>query len=136
MSRENLDVVRQVFAAAARRDAETIFALYHPDFEWDATRSPLPRLVGGTAFRGHAGLRAFFRERAEAFQGIFDECEELIEAGDSVISVVRVGGRGRVSGIDVDQRMAALWTISAGRVIRLVWFASRQEALEAVQRSG
>jgi ketosteroid isomerase-like protein len=132
MSRENVEVVRQIFDAAGRRDAAAVFALYDPEVEWDASRSPLPRLVGGSALRGHEGLQGFFRERNEAFQSILDECEELIDAGEAVISVVTTRGRGRTSGIDTEQRMAAVWTIRDGRAVRVVWFPSREEALEAV----
>jgi ketosteroid isomerase-like protein len=132
MSRENVELVRQIFDAAGRRDAATVFALYDPEVEWDASRSPLPRLVGGSTLRGHKGLQAFFRERDEAFQNILDECEELIDFGEAVISVVTTRGRGRTSGIEAEQRMAAVWTIRDGRAVRVVWFPSRQEALEAV----
>jgi ketosteroid isomerase-like protein len=38
MSEENVEIVRQVYEAAAGRDAASIFALYDPDVELDATR--------------------------------------------------------------------------------------------------
>jgi ketosteroid isomerase-like protein len=132
MSRENLEIVRSVFEASGRRDGAAVFALYDPDVEWDASRSPLPRLVGGSVLRGHDGLRAFFRERADGFEHAGDACEELIDAGEAVVSVVRVRGRGRTSGIEVEQRMAAVWTVRDGKVVRVVWFSTRDEALEAV----
>lgn len=131
MSRENVEVIRQVFDAAARRDATAVFDLYDPHLEWDASRSSLPQLVGGTFFRGHEGLQGFFRQRDEAFRHIFDELDELIDAGEAVISVVTVRGRGKTSGIDTEQGMAAVWTVSEGKVVRVVWFPTREEALEA-----
>ena len=61
MSEENLEIVRQVYAAAARRDAATVLALYDPEVEWDNSVG-----LGGTSgqgvYRGHEGLRQFFRE--------------------------------------------------------------------------
>ena len=39
MSQENVEIVRRVYEAAARRDAANIFALYDPDVELDATRT-------------------------------------------------------------------------------------------------
>lgn len=33
-------------------------------------------------------------------------------------------------------QMAGVWTIRDGKVVRVVWFASREEALEAVASSG
>ena len=38
MAQENVKVVRQVYEAAARRESASIFALYDPAVELDATR--------------------------------------------------------------------------------------------------
>jgi ketosteroid isomerase-like protein len=133
MSEENVEIVRRAFDAVARRDTEAVLALYDPEVEWDSSRSPLTRVDGKSwrVFRGHEGLRHYFRERMEAWETVGDDCEELIDAGDQVISVVTSRGRGRVSGIDVEARMARVWTIRGGKVIRVVWFETRAEALEA-----
>jgi hypothetical protein len=37
-----------------------------------------------------------------------------------------------VSGIEVDYRPAGIWTIHDGQVVRVVWFASREEAVAAL----
>jgi ketosteroid isomerase-like protein len=37
MSRENVEIVRRVFAATARRDSQAALALYDPEVEWDAS---------------------------------------------------------------------------------------------------
>ena len=132
MSRENVEVVRRVYEAAARGDSRDVLALYDPTVEVDSRRVPLTQMIGGNILSGHEGLRVFFRERAEALDAAEDNCEELIDAGDEVVSVVTVRGRGRTSGIGVETQMAGVWTIRDGRVARVVWFPSRQEALEAV----
>jgi ketosteroid isomerase-like protein len=36
MSQENVEIVRRVYDAVARRDAETVLSLYDPDVELDA----------------------------------------------------------------------------------------------------
>ena len=38
MPEENVEIVRRVYDAAARRDAEMVLALYDPKIEWDWTR--------------------------------------------------------------------------------------------------
>ena len=132
MSRENVEIIRRVYEAAARGDSRDVLALYDPTVEVDSRRVPLTQMIGGNILSGHEGLRVFFRERAEALDAAEDTCEELIDAGDEVVSVVTVRGRGRTSGIGVETRMAGVWTIRDGRVVRVVWFPSREEALEAV----
>ena len=87
MSRENLEVVRRVWAAVRRDDAEAVLALYDEDVEYDFSRSPFQSAgISQPAYRGHDALRDLFRERYEDWQQIEDHCNELIEAGDEVIS--------------------------------------------------
>ena len=61
-----------------------------------------------------------------------DNLEELIDVGDSVVSVVNTRARGRASGVEVEwTHNAGVWTIREGKVVRVAWFAAREEALEA-----
>ena len=71
------------------------------------------------------------RDRYEAWESIEDECEELIDGGDHVVSVVNSRGRGRASGVEVELTHAAVWTIGQGKVVRVAWFGTREQALEA-----
>jgi ketosteroid isomerase-like protein len=131
MSQENVEIVRRMYDAVARRDAATVLTFYDPEVEWDITRRPIGGLVGGGVYHGHEGLRSFFRKWYEAWESIAEELEELIDTGEHVIAVVTSRGRGRASGVAVETRGAAVWTIRKGKVVRVVWFSTREEALEA-----
>jgi uncharacterized protein len=128
MSVENVEIVRQVYEAAARRDAASIFALYDPDVELDATRMGVGDLG---VYRGHGGLRSLFGEFHEVWGEIEYDYEELIDAGEHVVAVVTRHARGRASGVDVEAPLALLWTVREGKVVQVVWFLTRSEALEA-----
>jgi ketosteroid isomerase-like protein len=130
MSQENVEIVRRVYEAAARRDPATVLALYDPEVELDPSRLQAVGLFD-RVYRGHDGLRSFFREWHEAWEGIEYDYDELIDAGERVISVVTRHGRGRTSGAEVDWPLALVWTIRKGKVIRVVWFPTRADALEA-----
>jgi ketosteroid isomerase-like protein len=131
MSAENVEVVRRVYEAAARRDGATVLDLYDPEVELDNTRLDVVGTAGGV-HRGHDGLRRFFREWHEAWERVEYDYDELIDAGgDQVVSVVTRRGRGRASGAEVELRVALLWTLREGKIARVVWFPSREEALEA-----
>ena len=133
MSQENVEVVRRVYDAAARRDTEAVFSLYDPDVEWDGSRSRWAEVMPRPQVRGHEELRGVFREYFEMWETLEDDLQELIDAGDYVISVVTSRGRGRISGVEVEWAgNAGVWTIRDGKVVRVVWFSSRKEALEAV----
>jgi ketosteroid isomerase-like protein len=135
MSQENVEIVRRVYDAVSRGDSASVLAAYDPDVEMDFTRSPLLRFFRQDVYRGHEGLRNFFAERyEEAWGTIEDVCEVLIDAGDKhVVSVVRTRGRGRVSGAPVELQHAGMWTIRNGKVVRMAWFGSRDEALKAAR---
>ena len=120
--------MRRVYEAAARRDAKTIFTLYDPVVELDATRIGVGDLG---VYQGHEGLRVLFGELHQVWGDIHYDYEELIDAGDHVVAVVLRHARGRASGVDVEAPLAVLWTLRDLKVIRVVWFGSRAEALEA-----
>jgi ketosteroid isomerase-like protein len=132
MSAANVEIVRRVYDAVARSDTATVLGFYHPDVEWDAARTPVGDVMGPGVYRGHEGLRRWFREWYEAWENVEDDCEELIDAGSGrVISVTTVRARGRTSGVVIEQRRAAIWTISDRKVVHVVWFPTGEEALEA-----
>lgn len=108
MSRENVEIVRRVFEAVARHDTETVLAAY-----------------------GHDGMRKWVRDRYDAWETIEDDCQELIDAGDHVITFVITRGRGRSSGAEVALRHYGVWTLRDGKIVRVSWFQTREEALQA-----
>lgn len=133
MSQENVEVVRRVYEASARRDSAAVLALYDPDVELDNSRGAFGDVTGRGVYRGHEEIRRAFRDLFDAWENYENECEELIDAGDQVISVSTARGRGRASGLEVEwKREAGVWTIRDGRIARVVWFPTREEALAAV----
>lgn len=46
MSRENVEVVRRIYEAGARREGAAVLSLYDEDVEWDNSGSPDGLLSG------------------------------------------------------------------------------------------
>jgi ketosteroid isomerase-like protein len=136
MPQDNVEIVRAVYEAAARRDAASVLALYDPAVELDASAIALGGLVGQPVRHGHEGVRSFFRELHEAYENLTYDLEELIPVGDRVISFVTRRGRGRLSRVEVEMSFAIAWTVRHGRIVKLEWFASREQAREAVAGGG
>ena len=133
----NVEVVREIYAALERGDADAVLARYDPDVEWEFSASPFRMVFQRTSYCGHDGIRAFIRERREeAWAEIFDHLDEVSEVDGHVVTVVTSGGRGRASGAEVARTHAALWSLRKGRVIRVAWFATREEALAAAGEAG
>jgi ketosteroid isomerase-like protein len=132
MSKENVEVVRRLYEAVGRHDAEAVLSAYDPNVEMDFSGGPLASLMGDKVYRGHDGLRKLTRDRYVDFEIVEDDCRELIDAGgERVISHVITNLRGRSSGIDGDFRQYGVWTIRNDKIVRVDWFYSRAEALEA-----
>ena len=104
MSQENVEIVRRVFEAVGRHDTEAVLSAYDPNVEVDFSGGPLASLMGDTVYRGYDGLRKMVRDRYVDFERVEDDCQELIDAGQRVISLVITRGRGRSSGIDSEIR--------------------------------
>ena len=132
MSQENLEIVRKVFDAVERRDSAAALALYDADFEWDFSRVNFGDVAGSGVHRGREALPRVYHEWREAWASYEEKLEELIDAGESVISVLTGRGLGRASGAEVEMTVAGVWAVRNGRVVRSVWFPTRDEALEAV----
>jgi ketosteroid isomerase-like protein len=117
MSEENVEIIRRVYDAAARRDAETVLALYDAEVELDVSRLGLADL---NVYHGHDGLRSLFREWNEIWGKIEYDYEELIDAGEHVVSVVTRHARGRASRAEVERQFALVWTLREAKVVRVV----------------
>jgi ketosteroid isomerase-like protein len=74
---------------------------------------------------------AFFLDRAEMFGDIRTELERLWEKDDQVLAFIQVTGEGRASGAGFDVRIAHLWTLRDGVLVRGQGYGNRREALEA-----
>ena len=126
-----MEIVRRIYDAVARGDNATVLAAYDAEVEFDFSRSPFREVLDCPIFHGAEGLRSFIRERYETWETVADHLEELIDAGEQVVTVVSSRGRGRKSGAEVEQTHYGVWTLQGGKVIRVAWLGTRAEALEA-----
>jgi ketosteroid isomerase-like protein len=132
MSRENVELVRKIYDAAARRDDTTPFDIYSEDIVWDVSRMRTAFLYTRPIYQGHEGVRQLWREGLAAFGEIDMDPEELVDAGDQIVAVVHERQIGRASGAPVEGAHAAVWTLAEGRITRVELFDDRAQALEAV----
>lgn len=131
MSQENTELVRRGYELYAAGDLDAVAELFADDAE-------LPGGGGlgvvGTAAGTHYGPEGFLRgteEALEAFEEYRVEPEEFIDAGESVVVPVRISGRGRASGAMMETRLAHLWVLRDGKVIRSEIYRTVPEAVEA-----
>jgi ketosteroid isomerase-like protein len=127
MSKENVEIVRRAYAAWSRDDRDPALAFFADDVVWTPAREdpdPQPHL-------GPEGVRRFWAQWEELFDDLRIEPEELIEVGDRIVSRLHFTGRGKGSGIDVDQRVYQVFEFRDNSIVRIDEFYDRAEALEA-----
>ena len=134
MSRENVELVRAVIEASQRGEMDKVFAAYDPEVEWCVGEGARPTPISDfePVYRGHDGIRQFWRTWAEAWETPTFEYEEFVDAGETVVSVLSQRVRGRASGIQQELKSYAQnWTIKDGKIIRVEFFPDREKALAA-----
>ena len=129
MSEENVEVVRSALEAWERGDLKAAADLLDPEVEWSFP-SNLPE--AGT-YKGRDEVGRRLEEFLEAWEDLAVTVEELVDAGDRVVALVRYSGRGRESGIEVSgaTRNAQVWTVRNGKALRVELYGDTAEALEA-----
>jgi ketosteroid isomerase-like protein len=81
---------------------------------------------------GRDAMRRYYGEWYELFDDLVAVVEEVIDARDGVIvTVLHVSGRAKASGAPVDMRVANVYTIRDGRIVRGREYLTREEALKA-----
>jgi ketosteroid isomerase-like protein len=127
---ENVQVVLDVFRAFRERDDDALYARYASDIEWDV--SGVSSWLGQPLFRGHEGVREFYRQWLEGFSDYRADAHDPVAVGEQVIVTVAERGVGRRSGVNVERNTCAIWTVRDGLVARYKLVDSRSEALKAV----
>ena len=126
MSQENVEIVRRISKAAQRGDWDGAMRDYDHGVILDQSRMP-----GGGVYHGHEGVREFYGRWFGAWDDLRIETERLIDAGDHVVDINEISGRGRSSGVAVKMRSASVWTIARGKVVSHVGYPVASDALQA-----
>jgi ketosteroid isomerase-like protein len=126
MSRENVELVRSIYAAWERGDYSSA-EWAHPEIEFVIADGPTPGSWTGVAGRAE-GARSWldawedYRTQVEGYRELDNE---------RVLVLVRRSGRGRASGLELGQMRAegaGLFQIRDGKVTRLVSYFDRERA--------
>lgn len=126
MSQENVEIVREVYDGWMRGDFSAGDA-FDPEIEFVMTDWP-----EGTAVHGLEAMARAWQASLNAWEDFRAAPGEIFDAGEHVVVVVtHVTARGKSSGIETMASTATIWTLEAGKVIRLALYWDGAKALEA-----
>lgn len=128
MSSKNLEVLRRAVEAFNENDAEAMQALCTPDVEF----LPLRAVLEGTVYRGPGAAAQMLADFIETWDDLYIDVEGVREAGESLLVSARFRGHGRLSGADIDTKLALVYRFEAGKIASMRTYIDRAEAVEAV----
>ena len=130
MSQENVEVVRSIYAAWERGDYSSA-EWAHPEIGLVIADGPTPG-----SWTGVPAILEVWRETLSLFEGLRAEADEYRAVDDErVLVLMRFGGRGRTSGLEVGQMQAKganVFHVRGGKVTRLVLYWDRGRAFADV----
>ena len=124
----DIEVVKATFAAFAARDLDAVLALSHPDIELTAVTG---EHAGRTdPYRGHDGMREYFRDVAAVWEELHLTPREFREAGDLILVTGKVSARSRSR--TVTGSTGWIWRVRDGKVALVCVYASAADAIAAL----
>jgi ketosteroid isomerase-like protein len=127
MSQENVEKARDFIDAYNRRDFDAAVESFDPEIEW-----VLPQRQSSDSCRGPDEVKRFWQGLDETFDELRLDPQEFVDAGDHVATRLRHYGRGKRSGIEIEEEMYhQVATFRDGRMVRIEYFGEWSEALKA-----
>jgi ketosteroid isomerase-like protein len=129
-----VELIRRGTESWLRGDFEGWLETIDPQVGWDVSTHPLPDVPN----RGR-GREAFLTDMLGTYMSGWNdysaEIEEVSEAGEEVILVLREVATMRDTGVRLERDLVLLWAVSEGRGTFLRVFRTKAEAVEAAGAS-
>jgi ketosteroid isomerase-like protein len=127
MSQEDVEVVRRTMDAYNTRDLPAYFDMISESVRFRSRFSAM-----GRVYRGHDDLRRYFAELDEVWSRYEMRVLRLVPAGRQVAALCHLYAVGRGSDLQVEENSAIVFTVEAGKIVRIDAYPTHDEALEAV----
>jgi ketosteroid isomerase-like protein len=125
----DIAVVKATFAAFAARDLEAVLALCAPDVEFTAVTG---EHAGRTEpYRGHDGMRDYFRDVAAVWEELRLTPREFRASGDRILVTGKVSARSRSR--TVTGSTGWIWRVRDGKVTYVRVYPSAADAIAALE---
>ena len=128
LSERNVALLREAYEAIGNEGLDGVDA-------WDVISDDIvirdrPEAPDAQTYTGREGVREALAISDESFADFSMEPVDLIGVGSShVVVVLRMYGRGRGSGVPVEEEIAHLWTVENGKAVAMQVYSHAQDAL-------
>jgi ketosteroid isomerase-like protein len=127
---DNVELLRETLerVGAHSENPDALYQLLDPDVVWDTSPLGLP---DSGVYVGDDGVREFWRRWLAPWEQWEFVPEEFVEAGNKVVVAMYMRGRGKGSGVWVEQRHGQVWSFASGKVVRQDLYPDFEQALRA-----
>ena len=129
-TQENVQIVKEFFAAMGRFDKQGLLALSAEDIEWIVPGEDWP--LAGTR-RGHAGLADLLKTESETVHSSFLEAREFVAQGDRVLVVGVATGKIKATNKPFKDDWVFDITVRDGKVAHIREYIDTQALARASQ---
>lgn len=112
-AQENVQIVKEGYAAFSRGDIPGLLAQLSQDIEWTSPGTGLP--LAGT-YRGHDGVTKFFQKLAQEAEILDFQTREFVAEGDRVLVVGSQRVKIKATNRTVDLNWVMSFTLRDGKV--------------------
>jgi len=131
VSQEDVEIVRRMYEAYVAGDAERSLSFVHPDVAVDFS------VRGDTSpSRGREALAANVGTWIGTWEDYAEEIREVRDLGDRVCVVATQRGRGKGSGLEIENLFAGLYEVEDGLITSVTMFESPEAAFAAAREAG
>jgi ketosteroid isomerase-like protein len=125
---ENVQVVKEFFAAMGGGDRQGLLALSAEDIEWIIPGEDWP--LAGT-HRGHAGLAALLQKASDTLETSFPKPPEFVAQGDRVLVVGFARGRVKATNKTFEDEWVFAITVRNGKLAKIREYVDTQALARA-----
>ena len=129
---ENVQIVKDFFAAIGRGDTQGLLALSAEDIEWLIPGQDWA--LAGTR-RGYAGLADLFQTHSEKVETSFMEAREFVAQGDRVLVVGFARGRTLATNKTFEDDWIFAITVRNGKLTNIREYIDTQALARAYERA-
>jgi ketosteroid isomerase-like protein len=121
-----VQTLRDAYAAFARQDVPSVMAAFNEDIEWETPDS----IPFGGSYHGHDGVGQFFGQLPEHWEELRVEPEEFIDAGETIVVLIRLSGKG--AGGSIDSKSLHVWRMRDGKAAAFREYPDTARVLQAL----
>ena len=112
----NADVIRGVYAAFQSGDIPSVLAAMAPDIVWNEAEN-FPYADKSPYIGPDAILHGVFARLGSEWDRFSVKEEDLIDAGDTIVTLGRYGGAPKATGKKINAQFAHVWRFKNGKIV-------------------